>query len=1114
MLCIIMLMLNAQLFVFAVDETPPDAENTPDTAIPEATLPAETPSENPFELGAGELPYAQLQTLSPLDVALPETITRAQAIEKGHVNRLYAQEKTLGAVLYQNQNGTKTAYVFDKPVKYVDADGNIKDKNTTITATGIAGYAYAMTENSFSAYFGSTAANGVMIQYEDYAFSMKPETSLLVSTPTLGEDARSVIYNGAFGAQTALRYETQLSGVKEDIILMRNVGKYAFNFLLTTSGLTPVQKENGAWTLVNADQETVINFGSIVIKDSAGKTVYGTLNITPRASNGYIMTVTVPQAFLQASDTTYPVYVDPTTVVRETGQYIEYDGSDAIQVNYNAITDIGLYNDATLYQSAYSNTAQHYLSEGKGKIIYKFYDFYGANGQFIDLNPYRIGRVTLYLKSPSQIRSNISAYPMSSGSFEDNELYNSSNATEIHAINNSKLFKAYSETNSYACSIVSTYDESFSINITNIVRGWAKHNAGTSVNNYDNPNNGFVLEQSNSILGNSAIYSTEANGNSNVYYEIDYNLFGGHFHLRNSAAGKNLSYNSTSFSVTTSTDVNATWILDYCGNGNFIIRREKHINDGLSSNGSILPIGNNLQNFYYKIEAASGGGGLLKSTITGNVLCYNGSSVSMVSPRSASSSNYNQTVFYFQDASIHMLQSLEITNTEEWVAVGSTLQLTIQKTPTNAIDCALSSDIVFTSSNPEVATISSTGLITGLSNGYTDITISHATSNIKDVVRITVGQLIENGTYFVRNKMSNEYMLPTTLNVAGNVSDSPLKEQCWTFSYSNGYYTLKLFNQTRYLGVGTQYTNEGEKIGIVASTVSTTNRAQWKITYTLNGGFKFLPKTSEANNVDYVLSLNKATTYSATIQKNLAQYEYVDDALLHDEWYIYSDASLLAYNESETINRDFATTLPEEALGDATLPTLEAITGSETIYNSYMAAFSKQFIQQHMENSSIYVHHTHGSQQRFLIGNEIYYNIDDIMNSDLSQVNLIIFLTCSGGVGGYNENNVINKTPQNLVEACVAAGAKTVIAFDDETIISTCNLWIRDFFVELSTPKQIVDEETGLTITTLKTIREVVKDCLGDNYWSEHSTMDVCSVIGGDGNLTIIDLFDYDVGGI
>ena len=246
MLCIIMLMLNTQLFAFAVDVSPLADENIPD-ATPEATLPEDTPSENPFELGEGELPYAQLQELSPLDVALPETLTRAQAIEKGHVNRLWAQEKNMQSVLYQNQNGTKTAYVFDKPVKYVDADGNIKDKNTTIAATGIAGYAYAMTENSFSAYFGSTAANGVLIQYGDYTFSMKPETSLLVSTPMLGEDAKSVIYNGAFGAQTALRYETQLSGVKEDIILMRNVGKYAFNFLLTTSGLTPVQQENGGW---------------------------------------------------------------------------------------------------------------------------------------------------------------------------------------------------------------------------------------------------------------------------------------------------------------------------------------------------------------------------------------------------------------------------------------------------------------------------------------------------------------------------------------------------------------------------------------------------------------------------------------------------------------------------------------------------------------------------------------------------------------------------------------------------------------------------------------------------------------------------------------------------
>ena len=132
MLCIIMMVQLTQLFVFAVDVSPPDAENTP-----EATLPADSPSENPFALGEGELPYAQLQELSPLDVALPETITRAQAIEKGHVNRLYAQEKNMQSVLYQNQNGTKTAYVFDKPVKYVDADGNIKDKNTTIAASAM-----------------------------------------------------------------------------------------------------------------------------------------------------------------------------------------------------------------------------------------------------------------------------------------------------------------------------------------------------------------------------------------------------------------------------------------------------------------------------------------------------------------------------------------------------------------------------------------------------------------------------------------------------------------------------------------------------------------------------------------------------------------------------------------------------------------------------------------------------------------------------------------------------------------------------------------------------------------------------------------------------------------
>ena len=647
MLCIIMLMLNAQLFVFAVDEAPPDAENTPDTATPEATLPAETPSENLFELGEGELPYAQLQALSPLDVALPETITRAQAIEKGHVNRLYAQEKTLGAVLYQNQNGTKTAYVFDKPVKYVDADGNIKDKNTTIAATGIAGYAYAMTENSFSAYFGSTASNGVMIQYEDYAFSMKPETSLLVSTPTLGEDARSVIYNGAFGAQTALRYETQLSGVKEDIILMRNVGKYAFNFLLTTSGLTPVQKENGGWTLLNADQETVINFGSIVIKDSAGKTVYGTLNITPRASNGYIMTVTVPQAFLQAADTTYPVYVDPSiTTYEASGSWV-------------GIYDTGVYKNQSYYNNAISNPNQHYLHAQYGKVVYKFSDFYATNGEFKELEEYQIGKVTF------NVRTNLA---INSVKFATSTMTMASSNTGT-AIYDTALFNAHStryrtnETKTVSAGGILTMD------ITKIARAWARYNEGSTNENYDNPANGFALSTSSTAVMNLVSY--EASGTNNIYYTIDYSSVRGIYYMVNKGASGSLKVNDNrTISYSSGVNYQSSWIVKYEGDGKYLFMPMYHSGYALDSNGAISALPTTITNgYYWTLQMDSNLYEVFKNYSTGKVLCAANGTISVVTERATSASNYSQTAWSMKKYNFGGRGFKEITNATELASI-------------------------------------------------------------------------------------------------------------------------------------------------------------------------------------------------------------------------------------------------------------------------------------------------------------------------------------------------------------------------------------------------------------------------------------------------------------
>ena len=671
-------------------------------------MPAETPSENPFELGEGELPYAQLQALSPLDVALPETLTRAQAIEKGHVNRLWAQEKNLQSVLYQNQNGTKTAYVFDKPVKYVDADGNIKDKNTTIAVTGIAGYAYAMTENSFSAYFGSTAANGVLIQYGDYTFSMKPETSLLVSTPTLGEDAKSVTYTNAFGAQTALRYETQISGVKEDIILMQNVGKYAFNFLLTASGLTPVQEENGNWMLVNSEQETVINFGSIVIKDSVGKTVYGTLNITPRASGGYIMTVTVPQEFLQSSDTVYPVYVDPTTVVHETGQYIQYVGSEASITEYEAIYDTTLiWHGATFG----SSIGEHVLNTDSCAVLF-FSDFYFTYGQFVGLEQYQIGKVTLYVHPLSCINSTFSARPRNSApSWNLNvyEYYADQIIWDCSSVNSSTQEVHSCGIINCTSSTCSNNSDPISIDITEIARGWARYNSGESTETYENPSHGFSLFNEDTYDYDHITSVEDASGNSSVYYEIDYNEMGGVSYIKNIANSLLLKPKSI---PTMSTEVlsenlqdNFKWILEYQGNAEFMIRSYSYPRrflcaeaDSGNTVGSAFvkttdtTTSQNLtrDNFIWNILAPSNIGVLIKNPKTGLILFHDDDKIEdtenvyMVTQMQPSDSGYSKSAWAIMKVDDFVKPSLlTINETINWLNIGENFNTHFDYWPLN-----------------------------------------------------------------------------------------------------------------------------------------------------------------------------------------------------------------------------------------------------------------------------------------------------------------------------------------------------------------------------------------------------------------------------------------------
>ena len=70
-----------------------------------------------FKLEEGDLAFSELKNavLDPADI--PDVISPSLAAEREHVNRLYAQEQDDYTVMFQNRDGSKTTYVFSKPVK-------------------------------------------------------------------------------------------------------------------------------------------------------------------------------------------------------------------------------------------------------------------------------------------------------------------------------------------------------------------------------------------------------------------------------------------------------------------------------------------------------------------------------------------------------------------------------------------------------------------------------------------------------------------------------------------------------------------------------------------------------------------------------------------------------------------------------------------------------------------------------------------------------------------------------------------------------------------------------------------------------------------------------------
>ncbi|MBQ6043744.1 MAG: hypothetical protein IJL41_06340 [Clostridia bacterium] len=231
-----------------------------------------------------------------------------------HAARLYYKEE-MNTLVYMNDDGTETLYMFGMDVKYTDENGEIKDKSTKLA---LPEEGYYNPDNDIRVNFAKDLENGVSVTYNDIVISVRPaELKESVKQAELQrialpeEDERErVVYADAF-EKADIVYTPTFDGFKEDIVVneYNGVTEYVFTAFTENARIECHDIFRG--------EERIGDIGAIYVLDSEGECTYGGLDVKETGAGEYLLTVSVDAEFLE--NATYPVYIDPSVTIYSYG---------------------------------------------------------------------------------------------------------------------------------------------------------------------------------------------------------------------------------------------------------------------------------------------------------------------------------------------------------------------------------------------------------------------------------------------------------------------------------------------------------------------------------------------------------------------------------------------------------------------------------------------------------------------------------------------------------------------------------------------------------------------------------------------------------------------------
>ena len=496
------------------------------------------------------------------------------------------------------------------------------------------------------------------------------------------------------------------------------------------------------------------------------------------------------------------------------------------------------------------------------------------------------------------------------------------------------------------------------------------------------------------------------------------------------------------------------WIFEWQQGDTYIIRSRLYPDYALVDSGSVsleLIPEDGYWDMHHWYIYDYGGYYYIQSYLNQQYLCHDGENFFMSSTQ-PTSVNYSYLWDFVNVDDYTQLTGFTVNN-DRWMSVGSADYVDITLTPSNASwseynEFADYDDFLWKTTDSSVAYVYGGRVFAG-NAGYTIITAIHRATKQTYTFAITVGQIIPNGTYHIRNAKSNLFIgAQDTLTAEQKQFDISLLNLRWVLTYDSGYYSIKSWVTNNYLSAfynSAQYN--------VFQTATLTDAGKWRILRSKDGQFVLQSKIFESPPIVLSAPIPYPNTYA-----DGEVYTENDD--YSDEWVILDVNATSVKNMLYSIysyQHDHHSSLQglQAALNQSYFLDVTMRAGSVPLstckndLDTYNVFFSRShgmkllsyldgqvlsigLVLDDNETNVMFSHEFNGIEQRSGWG----YLCDDYSN-----MNLAVFVGCQTGYGGVNGTNLAAKI--------VELGAEVAIGFNADIYCTYANTWTDMFYNRL-----------------------------------------------------------------